>query len=85
MLIHHPSSSGLKHKDPKNVTNRHESWKVMEDFVDKGLIKSIGVSNFKVKHLQELLPIARIKPVVNQIELHPLYVEQETLDFCQQH
>lgn len=46
----------------------------METLVDKGLTKSIGVSNFNVQMLWDMLSYARIKPVVNEVELHPLNV-----------
>ena len=45
-------------------------------------MKSIGVSQFKPRHLERLLDIAYNKPVVNEIELHPLYVDHETIAFC---
>uniref|UniRef100_A0A8H7XQC8 NADP-dependent oxidoreductase domain-containing protein n=1 Tax=Psilocybe cubensis TaxID=181762 RepID=A0A8H7XQC8_PSICU len=46
-------------------------WRQFEKFKEDGLTKSIGVSNFTVHHLQQLLKIAKIKPAVNQIRLHP--------------
>jgi len=45
-------------------------------------VRHIGVSNFTVAHLQELLPHARIKPAVLQIELHPYLPQHELVDFC---
>ncbi|MFC5536764.1 aldo/keto reductase [Rhodocytophaga aerolata] len=48
-----------------------ETWQVMEDYVNKGLIKSIGLSNFNPHHIDELLTYAKLKPVLNQIENHP--------------
>lgn len=59
-----------------------DTWKEMEDLCDEGLIKSIGVCNFHVHHLEELLSICRIKPAVNQLELHPLLSQQPVRDFC---
>lgn len=59
-----------------------ETWKAMEQCVDKGLVKDIGVSNFSVKKLKSLLTTARIKPSVNQVERHPYLQNQELLDFC---
>ena len=64
-LIHYPAAAGLKHKDPKNIELRHETWKALEEAVDSEKVRNIGVSNFQVGHLKELLKIARIKPVVN--------------------
>lgn len=59
-----------------------ETWPVMEAMVDKGLCKHIGVSNFSVAKLKELLENSRLMPEMNQIELHP-YLQQPTmLEFC---
>ncbi|CDW91355.1 -diketo-d-gluconic acid reductase [Stylonychia lemnae] len=82
MLIHYPGTKGLKKNDPLNKQNRIETWRVLEEYVGKGLIKSIGVSNFTKTHLEQILEIAQVKPVINQIELHPLYVEKETINYC---
>lgn len=54
-----------------------EAWKSLEKAVDDGLTKSIGVSNFSVADLEEILKIARIKPVVNQIEFNA-YLQNQT-------
>lgn len=53
-----------------------EAWRSMEKIVDDGLAKSIGVSNFSVEDLEEIFKIARIKPVVNQIELNAFLQNQ---------
>ncbi len=59
-----------------------ETWKAMEALVDQGLCRHIGVSNFSQTKLKTLLQEARLKPEMNQIELHP-YLQQSTmLDFC---
>ncbi|KAK9867786.1 hypothetical protein WJX84_000654 [Apatococcus fuscideae] len=60
-----------------------ETWQDMEKLVDDGLVKSIGISNFSVKKTQHLLGYARIKPVANQVELHPYFRNCATADFCQ--
>lgn len=61
-----------------------ETWRVMESFVDKKLVKHIGVSNFSVEQIKEILSFARIKPSVNQIENHPYLPEPEVVKFCQE-
>eukprot|EP01113_Clastostelium_recurvatum_P047230 TRINITY_DN838_c0_g1_i1.p1 TRINITY_DN838_c0_g1~~TRINITY_DN838_c0_g1_i1.p1 ORF type:complete len:301 (-),score=75.52 TRINITY_DN838_c0_g1_i1:86-988(-) len=48
-----------------------ETWQAMEALVDAGLVKSIGISNFNVQLIRDLLTYARIKPAVNQVEIHP--------------
>ena len=47
----------------------------------EGLVRSIGVSNFYARHLKEFLEKG-ITPTVNQIEIHPLYIESETIKLC---
>jgi len=66
----------------QQIEDRIGVWKALEEGVEEGIIKSIGVSNFKVIHLQSILKVCKIKPVINQIELHPLYIDKETIDFC---
>lgn len=59
-----------------------ETWKAMEELVKKGLVKSIGVANFTTMMLVDLLTYASIKPVMNQIELHPYNTQTDLLNFC---
>ena len=61
----------------------HETWKGMEALVEKGLVKSIGVSNFPVSLLHELMTQARIPPLVNQVESHPYLQQTKLLQYCQ--
>jgi alcohol dehydrogenase (NADP+) len=58
------------------------TWIGMEDAVVKGLTKHIGVSNFSIKKLKRLIDNSRIKPEVNQIELHPMLQQEQMLEFC---
>jgi alcohol dehydrogenase (NADP+) len=60
------------------------TWAAMEALVDNNLTRQIGVSNFSVKKLQDLIGKARYKPAMNQIELHPYLQQKEMLAFCQQ-
>lgn len=69
-LIHWP-------KD-KNV----ETWKAMEKLYKEGLIRAIGVSNFKIHHLEHLFKQAEILPMVNQVECHPQFPQDDVLEFC---
>ncbi|MFW6364947.1 MAG: aldo/keto reductase, partial [Spirochaetota bacterium] len=72
-LIHWPQ--------PKN----HETWKAMEELYMDKKVRSIGVSNFDIHHLEKLMQKAEVQPVLNQIELHPHLKQQDIRTFCSQH
>jgi 2,5-diketo-D-gluconate reductase A len=55
-----------------------ETWKAMEGLVEKGVVRSIGVSNFKAHHLESLAEVSEVVPAVNQIELNPYLTQAET-------
>lgn len=78
-LIHWPRP--VKYHD-NYIEKNIESWKAMEDLYKQGKIKAIGVSNFKVHHMEEIMENCEIKPMVNQIEFHPSCLEKEIRDFC---
>ena len=60
----------------------NEFWPKMEKLVDKGLAKSIGVSNYNVQALCNLLSFCKIKPVANEIEFHPYFCQKKLKEFC---
>ncbi|MEI8232227.1 MAG: aldo/keto reductase [bacterium] len=59
-----------------------ETWEAMEDLVMKGLVKSIGVSNFTTTMLIDLMTYAKIVPATNQIEVQPYNSQAELIDYC---
>ena len=59
------------------------AYKDMEKAVNEGKVKSIGLSNFKENNLREILNIAKIKPVINQIELHPYAQRKQLVKMCE--
>jgi diketogulonate reductase-like aldo/keto reductase len=61
---------------------RLESWRALEQLYDEGRVRAIGVSNFMIRHLEELLERARIVPMVNQIEVHPFFQQREVRAWC---
>jgi diketogulonate reductase-like aldo/keto reductase len=63
---------------------RAEAWKALQEIHKQGLAKNIGVSNYTVRHLEEILSSSEIIPAVNQIEFHPFIYEdqKEVLEFC---
>ena len=73
-LIHWPNPAPVRdHWAELNA----ESWQAMEEAVQAGKIRAIGVSNFRRKHLAELLKTAKIRPAVNQIYLNPSDMEED--------
>lgn len=64
---------------------RAESWRAMEELYDSGLCRAIGVSNYTIAHLQQVLDSARHRPVVNQVELSPFLTQPDLRSFCQAH
>ncbi|MDR3346399.1 MAG: aldo/keto reductase [Campylobacteraceae bacterium] len=59
-----------------------DTWRAMEKIYERGLARAVGVSNFNEYHLNELKKSAKIKPMVNQIEIHPLLSQQPLREFC---
>ena len=60
------------------------SWRALEELYEKGVIKAIGVSNFSAERLSDLIWNAKIKPMVNQIEINPLAQRNELVKYCQE-
>lgn len=88
VLIHWPVSwrvpnvrdeagNSVEETDPTKASAKL-AWGALEELVDEGKIRSIGVSNFTPAQIDELLTYARIRPDVNQVELHP-YLQQDAL------
>ncbi|MEH7081707.1 aldo/keto reductase [Neobacillus drentensis] len=70
-LIHWPGKNKYK-----------ETWKALEKLYKDGRVRAIGVSNFLVHHLEDLISTAEIKPMVNQVEFHPHLTQKELLAYC---
>jgi len=93
-LIHWPM--GYEHGGDKSVTfpkdkdgkivhcpsDYLDTWRELENAVDAGLVKSIGVSNFNEAQLQRIVDSCKIKPAMNQIEIHPYNNQSEMKKFC---
>ncbi|MBI5553269.1 MAG: aldo/keto reductase [Candidatus Diapherotrites archaeon] len=71
-LIHWPVSG-----------KRKESWKALEKLHREGLIRSIGVSNYTITHLEEMKSYYEIPPAVNQVEFNPFLYQKELHEYCQ--
>ncbi|KAH6973389.1 NADP-dependent oxidoreductase domain-containing protein [Ilyonectria sp. MPI-CAGE-AT-0026] len=71
-------------RDIIRTHNHVDTWKQMEKLVATGKTKAVGVCNYSVKYLEELLPHATIVPAINQIENHPSLPQQEIVDYCKE-
>jgi len=69
---------------PCDAATRAEAWKALEDLQAEGLVRDIGVSNFGEQHLLKLAKTWRVKPAVNQVELHPWLARPDTVKFCEE-
>jgi methylglyoxal/glyoxal reductase len=73
-LIHWPVAGKYK-----------ETWKALEKLYKDGRVRAIGVSNFHVHHLKDLMADCEIAPMVDQVEYHPLLTQKDLLSFCKDH
>jgi diketogulonate reductase-like aldo/keto reductase len=85
----HPPGCSVDSRSPDARPYIHEqfmnTWREMEKLVDLGLTRHIGTSNMTIPKLQLLLRDARIKPAVNEMELHPHFQQPELFDFVRAH
>ena len=79
-MIHWPRQTGADDEDWKSLDI--ETWRAMEELVDKGSIRRLGLSNFLPHHLKNILENCRIRPVVDQLELHPGYSQERAVEYC---
>ena len=81
--------TGADDEKKGHITEAHvpiiDTYRALEECVDEGLIKSIGVSNFQGSLIQDLLRGCRIKPVALQIEHHPYLTQEHLVEFCKLH
>ena len=82
-LLHWPKYFDYNGKNKKtNLVPMHILWPNIESLVQKGYTKYIGVSNFNVQSLLNLLSFCKIKPLVNEIEFHPYLYQKKLVAFC---
>lgn len=81
-LIHWPVVKG--HGQEWQIDNL-ETWRAFEELYKEGVLRAIGVSNFSVEHLKNLVEHARIQPMVNQLLVHPGVLQEETREYCEKH
>ncbi|KAJ6593578.1 Aldo/keto reductase [Mycena capillaripes] len=79
-LLHWPIGKVLS---PEEQPTFIETWKEMEKLLTTGQVKTIGVSNFSIQTLEQLLPHCSIIPATNQVELHPCLPQNELKTYCE--
>lgn len=79
-LIHWPANEKQFKGEAGNINA--DTWKALEKLYVDGRVRAIGVSNFRAHHLEELAQSAVVKPMVNQIEYHPGWNQEETVQYC---
>ncbi|KAG3002611.1 hypothetical protein PC120_g19632 [Phytophthora cactorum] len=67
----------------RSLDERADTWRAVVDLHDQGILKDIGVSNFSETLLAKLLKTARVKPAVNQVELHPWMMRSSLVKYCE--
>jgi len=91
-LIHWPVAFKTGHEQAQSISDLaslvempiYKTWQAMEETKKMGLSKHIGVSNFNISKLNQLLDNCTIKPEVNQVELHPFFQQNELVRFCKE-
>ena len=81
-LIHWPC---VEKVSPEWAEINASTWKAFEEAYKEGKVKAIGVSNFQKKHIDALDALCEIKPMVNQIEFHPGYLQMDTVKYSQEY
>lgn len=59
-----------------------DTWRAMEELVKLGMVRSIGVSNFNMEQVQRIIQCSSSKPVVNQVEVWPGFMQKDLVDYC---
>lgn len=80
-LIHWPRSSAEADWKKECV----DTWRAMEEAYEEGKVRGLGLSNFLPHHIEIILNNCKIKPIVNQLELHPGYIQSEAVKYCKEH
>ncbi|VDM76866.1 unnamed protein product, partial [Strongylus vulgaris] len=79
VLIHFPKTKESEANDPNNAKHRRNTYKALET---NGLIRSIGVSNYEIHHLEEIREFGQDLPAVIQVEFHPHFTRDELRNYC---
>ncbi|KAF1752012.1 hypothetical protein GCK72_018566 [Caenorhabditis remanei] len=81
-LVHYPKPKDAPDEDVKNAERRKLTYQAFEEAKDAGKIRSIGVSNYEIYHLEELKSYAKYQPCANQVEFHPHFTRSKLHAYC---
>lgn len=84
VIIHAPRPWGETKEDGRWFEENKEVWRALEEAYETGTLKAIGVSNFEIDDLENLLETAKVKPMINQIKYHIGSRDEELVQFCQE-
>lgn len=79
-LIHWPANAKRENAPQENA----DTWRALEELYAAGKVRAIGLSNFLKHHVAAILEVASVKPMVNQLEIHPGYLQTETVEYCRE-
>lgn len=83
MIIHCPKPWDQYHDEDRHFEGNKEAWRALEEFYKEGKIKAIGLSNFQIVDIENILATCTVKPVVNQILAHVSNTPSELIEYCQ--
>lgn len=84
MIIHCPKPWDQYHGEDRFVEGNHEAWRALEDAYNAGKIKAIGLSNFQIVDIENILANCTVKPVVNQVLAHVTNTPAELINYCKE-
>ncbi|VDN19410.1 unnamed protein product [Gongylonema pulchrum] len=82
VLIHYPKADACENDDVRNPQNRMDAYMELEKLKDERKVRSVGVSNYEVKHIKEIENFGKMMPSVNQVEFHPHFTRNELREYC---
>lgn len=84
MIIHSPQPwAEVNQSENRYKEGNRQAWRALEDAYNEGKLKAIGVSNFRIEDLENIMETAKVKPMVNQMLCHISNTPLELIDFCQ--
>ncbi|MDL2295206.1 aldo/keto reductase [Lachnospiraceae bacterium OttesenSCG-928-E19] len=84
-LIHWPVTQPMQEVGDNYYMENREVWRALEDLYKSGLVRAIGVSNFSIADLKNIIAVANVKPMVNQIKYHIGHTPNDIVKFCKKH